>query len=135
MVKQAGRSIIYSFVKSAIDDFQQHMRSAYDHAFVRSDIDNAIDRCYRAISAYREAEEHIVASRSIISAKQKKKFDKELAAAHKCLWSLTKEISNKAKPCYVQYEKSRGLRQYFLAYSYDPHGGVESQGADIASLH
>lgn len=133
MTQRAGRNIIYTFVKSAIDDAQHHLRTAYDYAFNLDDIDQAIDRGYRAISSFREAEQHMAASRKIISSRQKNKFDKELDAVHRCLWTLTMQISNKAKPCYIQFEKSRGLRMHFLAYSYEPQDGVESSEADLAS--
>lgn len=133
MTQRTSRNIIYSFVNSAIDSAQSHLRSAYDYAFNCKDIDNAIDRCYRAISSFREAEQHVAASRKIISTRQKNKFEDDLVAIHQCLWCLTKDISRQAKSCYIQNEKSRGLRMHFLAYSYEPRDGVESSEADLAS--
>ena len=135
MAKRTDRNIIYSFIKSAIDDAQQYLRQAYNYAFALDDIPNAVDQCLRAISAIREAEEHKTVSSDIVSTRQKRRFDKEIEHLRQCQWNLTKEISKKTKSCYIQHEQTSVLRMQFLAYSYKPQDDVKSTEADLAGLY
>lgn len=132
---RADRNIIYSFVKSAIDDAQQHLREAYAEAFNCDDVRSATDKGLRAISSIREAEEHMAVSSEIISKQKKKVFEQEIVALKRALWCLTKDISKKTRTCYVGHEQTGVLRMHFLAYSFEPRDNTSIPEVDVGGLY
>lgn len=135
MTCRADRNIIYSFVKSAIDDAQSQLRSAYDCAFNLGDIARATEKCLRAISLIREAEEHMAVSSEIISKQKKTVFENDVHSLNKTLWCLTKDISKETRSCYIGREQTSVLRQHFLAYSYEPRDNQSIPEAESAGLY
>lgn len=128
MANRTDRSIIYSFIDAAIDDAGRHMLTAREYAFDDDDIDAAIDRCLRALSAIREAEENMSISSDIVTKRKKNFFEQKLDDLRQVLWCLTKDISRKTRMCYTEHQKTRVLRMHFLAYSYQPRDGAEAVG-------
>jgi len=128
MSNRTDRSIIYSFIDAAIDDAARHMVTARKYAFDDDDIDAAIDRCLRALSAIREAEENMSVSSDIVTVRKKNLIELELDELRQVLWSLTKDISKKTRMCYAEHRKSRVLRMQFVAYSFHPQHGAEAVG-------
>jgi hypothetical protein len=128
MSSRADRSIIYSFIDAAIEDAARHMSTAREYAFDDGDVDAAIDRCLRALSAIREAEENMSVSSDIVTRRKKTSFDRKLDGLRQILWCLTKDISRKTRMCYTEHQKSRVLRMQFLAYSWQPQDGAEAVG-------
>lgn len=135
MACRADRNIIYSFVESAIDDAQRSLRTAYDYAFNRNDIISATDRCLRAISSIREAEEHMAVSSDIVSKQKKKVFEQDLIALKRTLWCFTKDVSKQTGACYVGHEQTSVLRMHFLAYSYEPRDNTKIPEVDVGGLY
>jgi len=122
---RADRNIIYSFIHSALDDATQHLDMARSMV---SDAESATERSLRALDAIREAEEELLVSSDLVTTRKKNSFLKEIDILRQRLWCVTKEISSATRMCYAEHQKSRVLRMHFLAYSYEPQGGVEAVG-------
>ena len=128
MASRSDRNIIYSFIDAAIEDADRHMTAAREYAFDDGDMDAAIDRCLRVLSAVREIEENMSISSDIVSKRKKTSYYRKLDRLHQKFWCLTKDLSRKTRMCYTEHQKTRVLRMHFLAYSFQPQDGAEAIG-------
>jgi hypothetical protein len=123
--EQADRNIIYSFIRSALDDARDHLDMA---GSMPNEAEAATDRCLRALDAIREAEEELLVSSDIVTTRKRNSFLREIDALWRRVWCATKDISSHSRMCYAEHQKSRVLRMHFLAYSYEPQDGAEAVG-------